>query len=94
ATEKEEFQPKVSPDGKEIAYLEERNTIKVFNLEKKTSRTILPAGQNFSYADGDQSFDWSPDGKWLAIKSAKGNFALGGGDVLLFKADGTDTKGT
>ncbi|NJE06877.1 hypothetical protein E3E36_12185, partial [Thermococcus sp. M36] len=29
ATEKEEFQPKVSPDGKEIAYLEERNTLKI-----------------------------------------------------------------
>ncbi len=35
ATEKEEFQPMLSPDGKEIAYLEERNTLKVFNLEKK-----------------------------------------------------------
>ncbi|MBA4196042.1 MAG: peptidase S41 [Chitinophaga sp.] len=94
ATEKEEFQPKVSPDGKEIAYLEERNTLKIFNIEKKTSRTILPAGQNFSYSDGDQNFSWSPDGKWIAVKSAKGNFALGGGDIVLFKADGTDNKGT
>lgn len=94
ATEKEEFQPVVSPDGKEIAYLEDRNTVRIFNIEKKTSRTILPAGQNFSYGDGDQSFEWSPDGKWLAIKSAKGNFALGGGDILLFKTDGSDTKGT
>ncbi len=93
ASDKEEFQPVVSPDGKEIAYLEERNTVKIFNIEKKTSRTILPAGQNFSYSDGDQSYNWSPDGKWLTVKSAKGNFALGGGDIVLYKADGTDTKG-
>ncbi|MBS1626559.1 MAG: PD40 domain-containing protein [Bacteroidetes bacterium] len=92
ATEKEEFQPIVSPDGKEIAYLEERNIVKIFNIEKKTSRTILPAGQNFSYSDGDQSFEWSPDGKWLAIKSAKGNFSQQ--SILVFKADGSDTKGT
>lgn len=93
ATEKEEFQPMPSPDGKEIAYLEERNILKVYNLEKKTTRTILPAGQNFSYSDGDQGFEWSPDGKWLAVRSSKGNFALGGGDIVLFKSDGTDTKG-
>ncbi|HCT23452.1 MAG TPA: hypothetical protein DIW54_08995, partial [Chitinophagaceae bacterium] len=36
ATPKEEFQPAVSPDGKSIAYLEERNSLRVFNLEKKT----------------------------------------------------------
>lgn len=93
ATEKEEFQPKISPDGKEIAYLEERNIVKIFNIEKKTSRTILPAGQNFSYSDGDQSFEWSPDGKWIAIESVKGNFGSSG-NILLYKADGTDTKGT
>ncbi|HMQ00059.1 MAG TPA: peptidase S41, partial [Cyclobacteriaceae bacterium] len=46
ATDKEEFQPIVSPDGKEIAYLEERNTLKVFNLQSKASRTIIPEGQN------------------------------------------------
>jgi tricorn protease len=88
ATDKEEFQPLVSPNGKEIAYLEERNTLKVFDLDKKTSRTIIPAGQNFSYADGDQSFSWSPDGKWIAAQSSKGNY--GSSEIVLYKTDGTD----
>jgi Tol biopolymer transport system component len=35
ATDKDEFQPEVSPDGKEIAYLEERNILKIFNIDKK-----------------------------------------------------------
>ena len=35
ATEAEEFQPEVSPDGKEIAYLEERNILKVYNIAGK-----------------------------------------------------------
>jgi tricorn protease len=91
ASEKEAFQPKVSPDGKEIAYLEERNILKVYNLEKKTARTIIPAGQNFSYTDGDQSFSWGPDSKWIAARSSMGRY--GAQEIVLFKSDGSDAKG-
>ena len=62
------------------------------NLETKAVRTILPAGMNFSYADGDQSFEWSPDSKWLAIRSGKGRY--GSSEVVMYKADGTDKTGT
>jgi len=86
ATDKEEFQPVVSPDGKEIAYLEERNILKVFNLANKTSRTIIPAGQNFSYSDGDQDFTWSPDSKWIIAKNALGYF--GASHMVLYDATG------
>ncbi len=67
ATEKEEFQPAWSPDGKEVAYLEERECLKVINLESKESRTILPGKYNYSYSDGDQHYEWSPDGKWFLV---------------------------
>ena len=63
----ESFQPKFSPDGKEIAFLEERTAVKVYNLKSKTTRTIMPAEKNYSYSDGDQSFSWSPDGKFLLV---------------------------
>jgi tricorn protease len=91
ATEKEEFQPQVSPDGKEIAYLEERNILRVYNIEKKTSRTIIPAGQNFSYSDGDQSYSWGPDSKWIAARSSMGRY--GAQNIVLFKTDEPDPKG-
>lgn len=68
ATTAEEFQPNYSPDGKEIAYLENRTTLKVVNLDSKATRTILPAEHNYSYSDGDQWYQWSPDSKWFLVK--------------------------
>ena len=68
ATPTEEFQPQFSPDGKEVAYLENRVVLKVINLTSKQTRTILPAECNYSYADGDQNYRWSPDGKWFLVQ--------------------------
>ena len=67
ATQAEEFQPMYSPDGKEVAYLENRTTLKVINLASGVSRTVLPADRNYSYSDGDQYYQWSPDSKWLLV---------------------------
>jgi len=67
-TEAETFQPAFSPDGKEVAYLEDRVTLKVLNLASGASRTIVPGDANYSYIDGDQWYEWSPDGKWLLVE--------------------------
>jgi tricorn protease len=68
ATEAEEYQPAFSPDGKEVAYLENRVTLKVCNLATKKTRIIMSADKNYSYADGDQYYQWSPDGKWFLVQ--------------------------
>ncbi len=87
ATAAEEFQPMYSPDGKEIAYIENRNVLKVYNLDSKKSRTILPEGHNYSYSDGDWNFQWSPDNKWLICDDQRGYFFTN--NTALIKADGT-----
>lgn len=61
------FQPSYSPDGKEVAFLQERVVLKVINLKSKKERTILGKKHNYSYADGDQHYQWSPDGKWFLV---------------------------
>jgi Tol biopolymer transport system component/C-terminal processing protease CtpA/Prc len=66
--EAETFQPDFSPDGKEVAYLEERTELKVVNLESGETRTILPRNLNYSYIDGDQWYQWSPDGKSFLVE--------------------------
>lgn len=63
----ESFQPTYSPDGKEIAYLENRTAVNIYNIDSKKTRNVLPANKNYSYSDGDQSFDWSPDSKYLLV---------------------------
>jgi tricorn protease len=68
ATPAEEYQPEFSPDGKEVAYLENRVTLKVINLASRAIRTIMSADKNYSYADGDQYYQWSPDSKWFLVQ--------------------------
>lgn len=68
ATPAEEFQPAWSPDGKEVAFLEERTTIRVYDLASKKTRTVVSGDKNYSYSDGDQYFSWSPDSKWLLVQ--------------------------
>ncbi len=81
------FQPAFSPDGKEIAYLANRTEIRALNLKSKKERVILPAQYNYSYSDGDQGFEWSPDGRWILTSF----FEEGGWqhpDIALVSADG------
>jgi len=63
-----EFQPVYSPDGKKVAYLENRTVIKMIDLDSKKTKVLLPGDKNYSYSDGDISFSWSPDSKWLATE--------------------------
>jgi len=67
-TKFEEFQPAYSPDGKEVAYLEERVKLKVFNIESGKTRMILDSTFNYSYSDGDQHYHWSPDGNYFIVQ--------------------------
>ena len=59
------FQPQVSPDGEWIAYLKDRTAIAVMNLKSGAEKIVLPANVNYSYSDGDQSFEWGPDSKHI-----------------------------
>lgn len=61
------FQPRFSPDGKEVAYLARRTELRVLNLKSKQTRTVLPERLGYSYVDGDQSYAWSPDSKWFVF---------------------------
>lgn len=63
--EGEAYLPKLSPDGKKLAYVEDRRSLKVFDFTSKETVTLLTPEELFHMRDGDQYFTWSPDSKWL-----------------------------
>ncbi|MFH1574015.1 MAG: peptidase S41, partial [Acidobacteriota bacterium] len=84
--ENENYQPAYSPDGKEVAYIENRMTLKVFHKETKESRTLLTDRELFSTRDADQYFQWSSDGKWILFDYSVPGVAPG--EIGLIQADG------
>ena len=86
ANDKENYQPEYSPDGKEVAFLEDRATLKILNLATKQTRTILTDQELFSWGDNDQYFQWSPDGKWFLFDYNIPNVREG--EVALISTDG------
>ena len=87
---KDNYQPDVSPDGKKLAYVCERNTLKVMDLKTKKTVTVLPKGHNHSYRDGDWGFEWSPDSKWLLVDDEKNQ--MRGGATALISAEGGEIR--
>lgn len=86
-SDKTSFQPKYSSDGKEVAFLENRTTLRVLNLKTKQVRTVMDGKYQYSYSDGDQSFSWSPDSRWL-LSEYIGIGGWNNKDIVLIKADG------
>ncbi|WP_179353559.1 S41 family peptidase [Winogradskyella vidalii] len=84
--EAETFQPKFSPTNDAIAFLEDRTKLKTINLKSKKITTIHNGEQHFSYADGDQDFEWSPDGKWFAITFYPNRYWVG--EIGIMNANG------
>jgi Tol biopolymer transport system component/C-terminal processing protease CtpA/Prc len=81
------LQPKFSPDGKEVAFFENRGELRVINLATKQVRTVMDGKYNFSYSDGDLWFEWSPDSRWL-LSSYIGTGGWNNQDVALVNASG------
>ncbi|HEX7903104.1 MAG TPA: S41 family peptidase [Chitinophagaceae bacterium] len=82
----ENTQPQYSPDGKEIAFIENRNTLKIYTIATKQTRSLLNGDQLFAWGENDQYFQWSPDSKWLFFDYAIAGSAVG--EVGLVQADG------
>ena len=58
--------PKFSPDGKELAFIEDRRKLMVLNMETKKVRQITD-GKLWHSTAGYFDYRWSPDGKWFTL---------------------------
>jgi len=82
------FQPSYSPDGKSVAFLENRTTLRAVDVKSHKVRTLLDGRYNYSYSDGDVNFCWSPDSRWL-LADYIGYGGWNNKDVALVPADGS-----
>ena len=86
----ERSNPDYSPDGKEIAFVENRNILKVYNIASKEVRQITDGRQHYETNDHGFDYEWSPDGKWFALTLIT-HMHEPYGDIGIVKADGSKT---
>ena len=78
--------PQFSPDGKEIAFIEGRNKLMVYNCESNKVRQVTDGSTWYTMAGGFD-YSWSPDGKWFTLTFI-GNRHDPYSDIGLVSADG------
>ena len=79
------FQPDVSPDGKLVAYLRDRSELVVKPAKGGKVKSLLK-GANYSYQDGDQSFEWSPDSEYI-LSTYQADGGWNNSDIALIEVD-------
>ena len=94
--------PQFSPDGKEVAFIEDRSRLMVMNLKTGNVRQITDGATTYS-TSGQIDYEWSPDGKWFTLAYTSNHHdpytdigivsADGGGKVINLTNSGyTDTN--
>lgn len=78
--------PQFSPDGKEVAFIEDECRLMVVNVATKAVRQVTDGSEWFM---GGFNYSWSPDGKWFALEII-GNGHDPYSDVAIVKADGSE----
>lgn len=59
--------PIISPDGKKMAFVKNRNNLMIMDLDSKSTRQ-LTKGETYPGQDDGMVTVWSPDSRWLAIE--------------------------
>jgi len=67
STTVERTRPTLSPDGKKLAFIEDRFKLKVLDLKSKQV-TQVTDGSTWYETNGEFNYSWSPDGKWFALE--------------------------
>jgi tricorn protease len=86
--ENNNYEPVYSPDGKEVAFTENRRFLKIYTIDSKETRTLLTDDKLLYMSEGDQYYTWSPDSKWLLVEYSP---VLANTEVLLVNAHIADS---
>ena len=59
--------PKYSPDGKKLAFIEDRIKLKVVDLKTKKVTQVTDGSKWYVQDEGGFEYEWSPDGNWFVL---------------------------
>ena len=85
--------PSLSPDGKQLAFIQDRNKLMVMDMKTKQVRQLTDGS---TYAHRNKGFKalWSPDSKWIAISYIQPEHDPYGDIAVIDVASGKLTKVT
>ena len=83
---RDSMMPVYAPDGRHIAYVADRSSVRVLDPASGADIAVLPPGQDFSYDDWPWFLSWSPDSRWLALPVQPSTFVT---NIALVPADGS-----
>lgn len=87
SNEEDNYMPQYSPDGKKMAYIAGRRTLRIMDVSSGNTVDLLTPDDLFHMRDGDKYFTWSPDSKWLLVDWS---LSLNNSEALLMAADGSN----
>ncbi len=85
--------PVISPDGSQMAFIEDRNKLMVMDLKTKKVRQLTD-GATYSHRSKGFLANWSPDSKWIAINYIQPEHDPYGDIAIINVATGELTKVT
>lgn len=68
----EKMHPSFAPNGKDLAFVLDRAKLMVYNIDTKSLHQITD-GTYQNNRNGDMTFTWSPDSRWLALEIVMNN---------------------
>lgn len=77
--------PQFSPDGKKLAFIQDRNKLMVMDVATKKV-TPLTDGETWTFRNETFGYEWSPDSKWIVME-ALGNRHDPYTDIALINAE-------
>ena len=83
------YGPRVSPDGKWIAYQRDGHEIRVVSVDGADDRRLAQADVDEPPFGGASTVTWSPDSRWIAYDANSGG---GYGNVWVVGLDGTAAR--
>lgn len=86
---KERLAPRFSPDGTELAFVEDRNKLMVMNLESGKVRQVTDGSKHVTNSDYGLDYKWSPNGEWF-VMSIITNDRAPYSDIAIVSSQGGD----